>query len=408
MATAHRHADAAASGAPTAAPPGEALAATRWALLLGNFAIGCGVMVVPGALNDLARGLAVPVALAGQLVTAGAWAMALAAPLLAALLSRHDRRALLALSLAWYALGHALAAAMPGLASLLPVRAATVLAAAVFTPAAAAVVGAMAAPERRGEAITFVFLGWSLASVVGMPIASYVAEAAGWRAAFMLVATVSLLAALAAWRYTPARLQLSALSLRDLGRVLVRADLMAIVAVTALSASGQFALFGYMAPYYAQVLGARPAETAFLFLWFGVFGLAGSVLMTRWIDHLGAGRAATLGLAAMSVSLLAWPWAGGVLTMALVSTPWALGCFSSNSAQQARLAAAAPALAGVLVSLNTSAMYLGQGVGAGAGGMLLSWVGYGALAPAAASGLLLATGLSWWLVRRVRAHAAAG
>lgn len=382
---------------------------TRWALLLGNFAIGCGVMVVPGALNDLARGLAVPVPLAGQLVTVAAWAMALAAPLLAALLSRHDRRALLTLSLAWYAAGHALSAAMPGLASLLPVRAATVIAASVFTPAAAAVVGALAAAERRGEAITFIFLGWSLASVLGMPIASYVAEVAGWRAAFALVAALSAVAALAAWRHTPAALRPPALTLRDLGGVLAQPGLMAIVAVTALSASGQFTLFGYLAPYYANVLGTRPAETSGLFLWFGVFGLIGSVAVTRWIDRLGAGAAATAGFAAMAVSLLAWPLAGSLATMALVLTPWALGCFSSNSAQQARLAAAAPALAGVLVSLNTSAMYLGQGIGAALGGMLLGLRGYAALAPAAALGLVLATALSAWLAwhRRTRPATAA-
>ncbi|MBL8288775.1 MAG: MFS transporter [Rubrivivax sp.] len=364
-------------------------------------------MVVPGALNDLARGLAVPVPLAGQLVTVAAWAMALAAPLLAALLSRHDRRRLLAFSLAWYAAGHALSAAMPGLASLLPVRAATVLAASVFTPAAAAVVGALATSERRGEAITFIFLGWSLASVLGMPIAAYVAETAGWRAAFVLVALLSAGAAVAAWRHTPQGLRAPALTLRDLGGVLSRPALMAIVAVTALSASGQFTLFGYMAPYYANVLGTRPAETSALFLWFGVFGLIGSVAMTRWVDRLGAGAAATAGIAAMAVSLLAWPWAGGVAAMALVLTPWALGCFSSNSAQQARLVAAAPALAGVLVSLNTSAMYLGQGIGAALGGVLLGLHGYAALAPAAAVGLVLATGLSAWLVRRGRPGPAA-
>lgn len=387
--------------------PGPGPAATRWALLFGNFAIGCGVMVVPGSLNDLARGLAVPVALAGQLVTAAAWAMALAAPLLAAWLSRHDRRWLLTFSLAWYAAGHALSAAMPDLAGLLPVRAATVLAAAVFTPVAAAVVSAMAAPERRGEAISFIFLGWSLASVLGMPIASYVAEAAGWRAAFMLVAAMSALAAIAAALHTPARMRPAALRLRDLAGVLARPELMVIVAVTVLSACGQFTLFGYMAPYFAQVLGARPAETSLLFLWFGAFGVIGSVLVTRWIDRLGAGPAATLGLAAMAVSMLAWPWAAGVATMALAITPWALGCFSSNSAQQARLAAAAPPLAAVLVSLNTSAMYLGQGIGAATGGMLLSLRGYAALAPAAAVGLVLATGLSLWLVRRGRPRLAA-
>ena len=121
-------------------------AGTRWSLLLGNFAIGCGVMVVPGALNDLARDLGVTVSLAGQLITAAAWAMAVSAPLLATLLSRFDRRWLLTISLAWFAGGHALSAVMPDLATLLPVRAATVVAGAVFTPAAAAVVGALALP----------------------------------------------------------------------------------------------------------------------------------------------------------------------------------------------------------------------------------------------------------------------
>ena len=69
-----------------------ARAGTRWSLLLGNFAIGCGVMVVPGALNDLARGLEVTVSMAGQLITVAAWVMAVSAPLLAALLRPAPQR----------------------------------------------------------------------------------------------------------------------------------------------------------------------------------------------------------------------------------------------------------------------------------------------------------------------------
>ncbi len=391
----------------TALPGVGARAGTRWALLLGNFAIGCGVMAVPGALNDLARDLAVPVSTAGQIITVAAWAMAVSAPLLAALLSRFDRRGLLTVSLAWFAAGHALSAAMPDLAALLPVRAATVVAGAVFTPAAAAVVGALALPHQRGAAITFIFLGWSLASVLGVPMANYVSETAGWRAAFAIVAALSGAAALGTWLHTPPGLRPAATTLRDLGGVLSRPELMIVVAVTALSATGQFALFGYMAPYFLHVLHASAAEASGLFLWFGLFGLAGSIWMTRWVDRLGAGQAATLGLTAMALSLLCWPWAAGVAGMALVLVPWALGCFSSNSAQQARLAAAAPALAAVLVSLNSSAMYLGQGVGAAAGGLLLGGLGYRALAPAAAAGLLLATALSLWIVRRERTRAPA-
>jgi MFS transporter, DHA1 family, inner membrane transport protein len=87
--------------------------------------------------------------------------MALGAPLLAGLLGGWDRRRLLTLALLWYGVGHLLCALMPGYAALLPLRALTVLAAAVFTPQAAAAINVLAPPHQRGRAITFVFLGWS-------------------------------------------------------------------------------------------------------------------------------------------------------------------------------------------------------------------------------------------------------
>jgi MFS transporter, DHA1 family, inner membrane transport protein len=78
----------------------------------GNFAIGCGVMVTAGSLNDLAQDLAVSPAVGGQLITVAAVMMGLGAPLLAALLGGMDRRRLLALAMVWFALGHALCALM--------------------------------------------------------------------------------------------------------------------------------------------------------------------------------------------------------------------------------------------------------------------------------------------------------
>ena len=102
----------------------------EWALLGGNFAIGCGVMVVAGCLNDLVRGLGVSVPVGGQLITVAAIAMGLGAPLLAAVVAGWDRRRLLTLSLLWFGAGHALSALAPSYGVLLPVRALTVLAAA--------------------------------------------------------------------------------------------------------------------------------------------------------------------------------------------------------------------------------------------------------------------------------------
>lgn len=372
------------------------------ALLAGNFAIGCGVMVTAGSLNDLVSSLQVTVAVGGQLISVAAVAMALGAPLLAALWGDSDRRVLLTAALLWYAAGHALSALMPSYAALLPVRALAVLGAAVFTPQAAAAINVLAPVGERGRAMALIFLGWSVASVLGLPLHAWIGETFGWRWAFGLVTVLSLLAAWAVWRSVPAGVRPTPLPLRGWGTVLAHPLLMGLVAVTVLSGAAQFTLFTYFAPYYRRVLGASPETVSLLFMWFGAFGLLGNVLLTRWIDRLGAARCVNVGLVLVMLALLAWPLAVTVPVMALVVVPWALGVFSSNSAQQARLSASAPDFAPALLALNTSAIYLGQAVGAATGGAMLTATGFDKLHGPALGFMGLALGLSLWLGRRMK------
>jgi predicted MFS family arabinose efflux permease len=322
--------------------------------------------------------------------------------LLAGWSGRLDRRKLLVASLAWYAAGHALCALMPSFAALLPVRAVTVLGAAVFTPQAAAAVGALTPPEQRGRAITFIFLGWSVASVVGMPAASFIGDLLGWRVAFGLIAGLSLGAA--AWVYAavPDGLRAAPLTLASWRQVFGNRVLMAIVLVTALAGAGQFTLFSYFAPYFRTVLGAGTLAITLLFVWFGFFGLVGNVLASRYVDRVGAARAVDFTLLLMAGSLLAWPLVGSVAALALVLVPWALACFSAQSMQQARLNGAAPALAPALMALNTSAIYLGQAAGASSGGWLIAHHGYAVLSLFGLAWLLAALGLSVWASRSRR------
>ncbi len=377
--------------------------------MLGNFVIACGVMVVPACLNDLTAALQVPVAVGGQLISLAALVMMIGAPALAAACAGWDRRRLLVFALVWFGLGHALSALMPSFASLLPVRAATVLGAALYTPQAAAAIGVMVPAAQRGRAITFVFLGWSLASVLGMPLAAAVGETWGWRWAFAAVAVLSLAAAAGLWRCMPDGVKPAALSRANWREVFTRPVLVAMVAVTALSSASQFVIYSYMAPYYRGVLGAGTAEISALFLWFGVFGVLGQVLASRHIDRIGAHVAVAIGLVLMVASLLVWPLGVSLLSMAAVLVPWGLACFATNSAQQARLGQAAPALAPALMAMNSSAMYLGQVVGAASGGALISASGYGGLHLAALGWMLAALAcslwLSWFMVwREQRAH----
>ncbi|MDP2419400.1 MAG: MFS transporter [Hydrogenophaga sp.] len=350
-----------------------ALPRTLWALMMGNFVIGTGVMVVPGTLNDISQSLGVSIPQAGQLITAGAILMGLGAPAFATLVAGWDRRRLLTLSLVWYALLMGICALAPSYTALLPLRVLAVISPAIFTPQAAACVGLLVPPSQRGRAITFVFLGWSVASVMGMPLAAWIGGTLGWRWAFGLVALMSFASAAWVWRDMPNGIRPAALSRQAWGQTLGSPALMLAVGVTLLSAFSQFTLFSYFAPYLVQTLGVGGGTLSLLFLWFGAFGLAGNVALSRWIDRIGASRGALLMMGGMALSLLLWPLGrAGLWQQALVMVPWAIGCFAANSAQQARLVHIAPALAPATVALNTSAMYAGQAMGAGLGGMMIA------------------------------------
>ncbi len=349
-----------------------ALPASLWALLAGNFVIGTGVMVVPGTLNELSNSLQVSPATAGQLITAAAAVVCFGAPLLAAVVAGWDRRLLLACTMLWYAAGHLVATLMPSFGGLLAVRMLTVISPAIFTPQAAACVGLLVPLEQRGRAVTFVFLGWSMASVLGLPLGALIGGHFGWRTAFAAIAALSLLSAAWIWHQLPSGIRPPALTRAAWVQVLKSPLLMGVVAVTALQGSGQFVLMSYFAPVLRETIGADATTLGLVWGWFGVCGLLGNMLVSRSIDRVGAPRMVLVTTALIALSLLLWPLGVTLAGLALILVPWGLGCFATNSAQQARLVSMAPALAPGSVALNSSGIYVGQAVGAAAGGWLLA------------------------------------
>ncbi len=373
-----------------------------WALLYGNFVIGCGVMVMAGTLNDLTRDLSISVTEGGRLIAVAAVMMGVGAPLLAWRVAQLDRRRLLTWVMLWYAAGHLLSALAPDYHSLMVVRALTVLSAAVFTPQAAATAGFMSTPAHRGRAITFVFMGWSIASVVGLPLSAWMGEHLGWRMAMGFVALAALLAALLVNRALPHGIRPPALSLRLWGKVFRSPLMMALVLVTACQSAGQFTLLAYAAPYYKQVFGASAEQISLMFGWFGALALTGNLVLNRMVDRVGAAPAVSLTLGMMALSLLLWPLATTLPGIALVLLPWALSGFATNSGQQARLGGLSPNLAPALMALNTSAIYLGHALGASGGGWVIANHGYAPLHWPGLAWMLLALTLSLWAQRAQR------
>ena len=371
------------------------------AFLFGNFVIGTGVMLVPGLLLVLSNDLGATVPQTALLITIAAIGMCIGSPVLATLTSRIDRRTLLTGSLALYAVGHALCALVPNLTMLIIVRSVTMMGAAVFTPQAAATLGLVIAPERRAAAITGVFLGWSVASVFGSPAAAWLGAHIGWRWTFGAFALVCVMGVVWVYRVVPRGLHGVSLSRDAWMRVLKHPALIAILLVTAASASGQFTTFAYIAPFIGFLLDPSPNTLSLALILFGAAGIVGNVWATRRIAKAGASSNVAISLMSMCVGMAILVAFGSWLIALVVGTmAWGAGIFANNSSQQARLVVASPELSGASIALNTSMIYLGQAVGTTVGGAVIASVGYRWLPLVGAVVLAGALVLSWRADRR--------
>lgn len=344
-----------------------------WTLLAGNFIIGTGVLMPAGLLNEITADLSITAARAGLLMLVGGVVVAVTAPLVAGLTSSIDRRRLLVFALALYAAGHLAAAMAPGFAWLAVIRAVTVVGAAIFTPQAAAAVGLLVPPNRRAGAIAFIFIGWSAASVAGIPISSYLATLVGWRSVMAGMGVACALAAAGVWAVLPSGLfvqRLNAAAWRD---ALTNPVLLVVLLVTLFSMSGQMTVFSYIAPILRDSFAGGPAQVAIAFAVSGIAGVTGNAIAARIVAPLGIDRVIAMAIACLIAGLAILAASFGHFSLALLGIAlWGLGSFSSNSLQQSRLVAIAPAVAAATVALNTSVVYVGQAVGAGLGGWFVT------------------------------------
>src|SRR5207248_7470839 len=153
------------------------------ALMLGNFITGTSILAPAGMLSELSEGLQVSIRDAGLLITFGAIVLCVGSPLAAWLTSRIERHALLTSTLAVLALANAASAFAPDYATLLVIRLIMLAVGALYTPQAAGTAALIVPVERRGSTIAYIFLGWSLAAAVGLPLITFIASRYGWRPA---------------------------------------------------------------------------------------------------------------------------------------------------------------------------------------------------------------------------------
>jgi DHA1 family inner membrane transport protein len=330
-------------------------------LMFGNFVTGSSILAPAGMLIELSSDLGITVHTAGLLVTFGAMVLCIGSPLTAWLTSRIERRTLLAVTLAVLALGNALSAFAPGYTTLLLIRLVMLAVGALYTPQAAGTAALIVPAEKRGGTIAYVFLGWSLAAAVGLPLITFMASRYGWRAAFGGISVLGALSfLLLIWRL-PAGLVGAPVDLKTWADLARNRVIVVLLVITTLLMSGQFAVFTYMGPLLSRLTQVGSDAVGLVFAIYGVCGFIGIVIVSSVVDSWGPLKTSMLCVAFVLAGISGWACSAAI---------WGLGFASSNSMQQVRLVAAAPELASASVSLNTSFLYVGQAIGSGLGGLL--------------------------------------
>lgn len=351
-----------------------------WLLALANFVIGMGAFVVVGVLSPVAAAFDVDRAHAGALMSVYAATYAVASPLLVAATGRLDRRRLLTIGLALFALGALAAALAPSFALLLAARALMAVGGGLVTPVAASIGVALAGPGQQGRALSIVFGGLTFAQVLGVPAGAWLGYAFGWASAFAVVAALSLLGLAAIVVALPAGIAVPVASLASLGAVLRSWRLMLAIAFTTLFTGALYVCYTFLAPLLETLYGlSRDGVTGMLLL-FGLGAVVGNAMGGRLTDRIGSARTLVLLCVAQSLlmpalTLPTWPLAiVGVLIFV-----WSVFGWSFMVPQQARLAALDPARLPVLFALNASAIYVGATLGSSVGGAVLKGLGLHAL-----------------------------
>lgn len=374
-------------------------------MALGGFGIGTTEFVAMGLLPAIAGDLGVSEPTAGHVIAAYALGVVVGAPLIATVFSRVPRRTLLIALMVAFTVGNGLSLLAPGYGLLMAARFVAGLPHGAFFGVAALFAAHLAGPGNRGRAVGRVMLGLSVANVIGVPIATWIGNALGWRSAFALVVVIggATVAALAAWLphvdipVTNPVTELGALRNPQVGFAL---------ATGVVGFGGMFAVYSYFSTTLTDATGLPSAAVPIALAVYGLGMVAGNTV-GGWAADRSVPRSLVAGLALIAAVML--------LYTALVQNPVAafvlafLVGFTGSAlvpALQMRLMDVAGDAQTLAATLNHSALNIANALGALLGGMVID-AGWGYPATGLVGFVLAVAGLGVVAAAFAQARAAA-
>ncbi|MGY4493983.1 MFS transporter [Pseudomonas sp. TE3610] len=370
------------------------------ALAIGAFGIGVTEFAPMGMLPGIAADLGVSIPSAGLLVSAYAMGVLIGAPIMTLATARIPRRYLLIGLMAIFTLGNLLSALATSYQTLLVARVVTSLNHGAFFGIGSIVAASVVAPDKRAGAVAAMFMGLTLATIGGVPLATWFGETFGWRTAFWGIAALGVVTMVSLWLALPNLPAQKGGGLLAEIKVLGRKPVLAALALTVVGSSAMFTVFTYIAPILRDATHASTNFITGMLMLFGIGLTIGNVWGGKAADR-SVDRTLILSLATLIVVLLAftvlmqWP-----LPAAVAILIWGAASFALVPPLQMRVMEAAKDAPNLASAVNIGAFNFGNAIGAALGGAVINaQLGYPAIALAGAAmgglGLVMVLMFSW-------------
>lgn len=368
-------------------------------LTVAGFTFNTSELIPIGLLSDIAASFGVSEARAGLLITVYAWVVALMSLPLMLLFARVEFRRLMIGVVTLFFISHIATVLSTGYYTLMASRIGVALAHSLFWSIAPAMAVAVTPPAKRATALSTLVAGGGIALIAGLPLGRMLGLIAGWRMSFAVLGGLSALIILGLWLRFPTLPQPdTGLSRRQMLKSLATCrPLIAIYLITAVIVTGHYTGYSYIEPFMLQVIRMPEGAVTLTLALFGVAGLAGSYLMSRYYYRYSSRliHASCIGFPVVMSLLLP---AGHIspLLLAILCIAWGLCMTIYNIAFQSEIVTLFPADSAVPMSFYSGIFNLGIGAGAFVGGIvcdhgLMADIGYigGAITLAASTYCIL-------------------
>ena len=351
-----------------------------WALAISAFAIGTTEFIIVGLLPSIAADLNISLTLTGLLISGYALGVAVGAPVLTSMTGKLSRKHLLLLVMLVFIAGNATAALALNFGMLMLGRVISALAHGVFFSIGSTIAADLVEPNKRASAIALVFTGLTIALITGVPLGTFIGQNWGWRATFVGITILGLMAFSANAILVPKNLkQAPPAAWRDQLKVLTNGRLLLAFAITALGYGGTFVAFTYLAPILQDITGFAPAATSVLMLIYGLAIAIGNTLGGRFSNHNPI-QALILMFALQAIVLVIFSFTAPFKIPAIL-TIFAMGALAFMNVPGLQLYVVqlaerfVPMGIDVASAINISAFNMGIAIGAFVGGIVFDNLG---------------------------------